>query len=103
MSRGLMFLECGAVPPLLFFDFFDANCLRTPIGRQCQRWNAADALDEPAQNARLHGVPDFPLVGKTIQQLWDLADAGRVPAIAWINRHVLTPLFESISPIRRNG
>ena len=48
----------------------------------------------PREYARLQGTPDFPLVGTTIQQLWGFADAVCVPAIRWIDRHVLTPLSE---------
>ena len=87
-----------------------AGCLRTPKGGSAKQIViAADngklrmRWMSPREYARLQGVPDFPLVGKTIQQLWGLADAVCVPAIAWIDRHVLTPLFESISPIERNG
>lgn len=79
-----------------------AGCLRTPkggsakqivlaidAGRLRMRWMS------PREYARLQGTPDFPLVGTTIQQLWGFADAVCVPAIEWIDRHVLTPLFES--------
>jgi DNA (cytosine-5)-methyltransferase 1 len=76
-----------------------AGCLRTPkggsakqiviaidVGKLRMRWMS------PREYARLQGVPDFPLVGTTIQQLWNFADAVCVPAVAWIDRHVLTPL-----------
>ena len=82
-----------------------AGCLRTPKGGSAKqiviateggglrmRWMS------PREYARLQGVPDFPLVGRTIQQLWGFADAVCVPAIAWIDRHVLTPLVDSIAP-----
>lgn len=78
-----------------------AGCLRTPrggsarqivivaeAGRLRMRWMT------PREYARLQGAADFPLVGTTVQQLWGLADAVCVPAIAWIDRHVLTPLCE---------
>ncbi len=81
-----------------------AGCLRTPKGgsgkqivivsdngKLRMRWM------NPREYARLQGVPDFPLVGTTIQQLWGFADAVCVPAVSWIDRHVLTPLFESIA------
>ena len=58
-------------------------------GRLRMRWM------NPREYARLQGVPDFPLVGTTIQQLWGFGDAVCVPAISWIDRHVLTPLYES--------
>jgi DNA (cytosine-5)-methyltransferase 1 len=79
-----------------------AGCLRTPKGGSAKqivittdsgqlrmRWMS------PVEYARLQGVPDFPLVGTTIQQLWGFADAVCVPAIAWIDQHVLTPLHEA--------
>ena len=87
-----------------------AGCLRTPKGGSAKqivivadhgklrmRWMS------PREYARLQGSPDFPLVGTKIQQLWGFADAVCVPVIAWIDRHVLTPLYESISGARRNG
>ena len=43
--------------------------------------------------ARLQGAPDFPLTGTTTQQLWGFGDAVCVPAVRWIDRHVLTPLY----------
>ena len=80
-----------------------AGCLRTPRGGSAKqivivadrgvlrmRWMT------PREYARLQGVPDFPLVGTTTQQLWGFADAVCVPAVRWIDRHALTPLYESI-------
>jgi DNA (cytosine-5)-methyltransferase 1 len=77
-----------------------AGCLRTPrggsarqivvaieSGRLRMRWMT------PKEYARLQGTPDFPLIGTTTQQLWAFADAVCVPAVAWINQHVLTPLL----------
>ena len=82
-----------------------AGCLRTPKGgsakqiviaaeggRLRMRWMS------PREYARLQGVPNFPLVGTTIQQLWGFADAVCVPAVAWIDRHVLSPLYDSMTP-----
>ncbi len=69
----------------------------TAAGNLRMRWM------NPHEYARLQGVPDFPLVGTTIQQLWGFADAVCVPAIGWIDRHVLTPLYESGSRADRNG
>ena len=57
----------------------------------------------PREYARLQGVPDFPLVGTTIQQLWGFGDAVCVPAISWIDRHVLSPLYESASQVVGDG
>ena len=76
-----------------------AGCLRTPRGGSAKqiviavkdgklrmRWMS------PREYARLQGVPDFPLIGGTIQQLWGFADAVCVPAIRWIDQHVISPL-----------
>ena len=78
-----------------------AGCLRTPRGgggkqiviavkdgKLRMRWMS------PREYARLQGVPDFPLIGGTIQQLWGFADAVCVPAIRWIDQHVISPLYE---------
>ena len=79
-----------------------AGCLRTPKGGSAKQIVvAADAgrlrmrWMNPREYARLQGAPDFPLVGTTIQQLWGFGDAVCVPVISWIDRHVLTPLYES--------
>jgi DNA (cytosine-5)-methyltransferase 1 len=76
-----------------------AGCLRTPkggSGRQIvlavkdgglrMRWMS------PREYARLQGTPDFPLTLPTNQMLFGFADAVCVPAISWIDDHVLTPL-----------
>ncbi len=87
-----------------------AGCLRTPRGGSAKqiviaakggklrmRWMS------PREYARLQGVPEFPLVGTTIQQLWGFADAVCVPAIRWIDQHVLSPLHELASRAGGNG
>lgn len=87
-----------------------AGCLRTPrggsakqivievkAGRLRMRWMS------PSEYARLQGVPDFPLVGTTIQQLWGFADAVCVPAIRWIDQHVISPLYELSARTGSNG
>ncbi len=84
-----------------------AGCLRTPrggsgkqivvavdAGRLRMRWMS------PREYARLQGAPDFPLVGGRNQQLFGFGDAVCVPAVRWVDRHVLTPLYETS---RRNG
>jgi DNA (cytosine-5)-methyltransferase 1 len=87
-----------------------AGCLRTPKGGSAKQIVVAVADGKlrmrwmnPREYACLQGAPDFPLVGTTIQQLWGFADAVCVPAIRWIDRHVLTPLYESVSGAGRNG
>ena len=79
-----------------------AGCLRTPKGGSAKQIViAADRGVQrmrrmtPTEYARLQGTPDYPLVGTTIQQLWGFADAVCVPAIRWIDRYVLTPIYQS--------
>ena len=87
-----------------------AGCLRTPRGgsgkqivvavgggRMRMRWMS------PREYARLQGAPDFPLAGGRNQQLFAFGDAVCVPAVRWVDRHVLTPLYESARKGRRNG
>lgn len=79
-----------------------AGCLRTPrggsarqivvaveAGRLRMRWMSA------REYARLQGVEEFPLTGNTIQNLYGFGDAVCVPVIRWIDRNVLTPVFEA--------
>jgi DNA (cytosine-5)-methyltransferase 1 len=87
-----------------------AGCLRTPrggsgkqivividAGRLRMRWMS------PREYARMQGVPDFPLVGGRNQQLFGFGDAVCVPAVEWVDRQVLTPLYESAQASRGNG
>ena len=75
-----------------------AGCLRTPrggsarqivvvveAGRLRMRWMS------PREYARLQGAPDFPLAANTTQNLFGFGDAVCVPAVQWIDRHVLSP------------
>jgi DNA (cytosine-5)-methyltransferase 1 len=79
-----------------------AGCLRTPRGGSARqivveikngdvrmRWMT------PTEYARLQGVPDLPLVGSASQQMFGLADAVCVPAVEWLDRNVLTPVFNA--------
>ena len=77
-----------------------AGCLRTPRGGSARQIVIAIDCGEvrmkwmtPREYARLQGAPEFPLVGTATQQLWGFADAVCVPAISWLDRHVLTPLY----------
>ena len=87
-----------------------AGCLRTPrggsgkqivvaidAGRVRMRWMT------PREYARLQGAPDFPLVGGRNQQLFGFGDAVCVPAIQWVDCHVLTPLYQSMPASQGNG
>jgi DNA (cytosine-5)-methyltransferase 1 len=79
-----------------------AGCLRTPRGgsarqivvvadqgRLRMRWMSA------AEYARLQGAERFALLPNQRQMLFGFGDAVCVPVIAWIDRCVLTPLFEA--------
>jgi DNA (cytosine-5)-methyltransferase 1 len=83
-----------------------AGCLRTPRGgsakqivivvdrgRLRMRWMS------PREYARLQGAGDFPLAGDRIQLLFGFGDAVCVPAVRWIDRHVLSPLFDAAGPV----
>ena len=79
-----------------------AGCLRTPRGgsakqvvllagrgRLRMRWMT------PREYARLQGAPDFALPPNDIQAWFGFGDAVCVPAIEWIDRNVLSPIWES--------
>ncbi len=53
------------------------------------RWMSA------REYARLQGAGDFRLVENNIQNLYGFGDAVCVPAVQWIDRWILTPLFEN--------
>ena len=85
-----------------------AGCLRTPRGgsgrqiviaigegRMRMRWMS------PREYARLQGAPDFPLERSTNQLLFGFADGVCVPAIEWIDRNVLTPLYDANPSLAR--
>jgi len=57
----------------------------------------------PREYARLQGAPNFPLIGGRNQQLFGFGDAVCVPAIQWVDRDILTPLYQSGRPARENG
>ncbi|WP_165073786.1 DNA cytosine methyltransferase [Paludisphaera rhizosphaerae] len=82
-----------------------AGCLRTPRGgsarqivvvvedgRLRMRWMS------PREYARLQGAPDFPLAPNAVQSLFGFGDAVCVPAVQWIDRHVLSPTFAAMEP-----
>ncbi len=79
-----------------------AGCLRTPRGGSAKqivivvhrgvvrmRWMT------PREYARLQGAGDFVMPENTIQALFGFGDAVCVPVIQWIDRNMLTPVFES--------
>jgi DNA (cytosine-5)-methyltransferase 1 len=79
-----------------------AGCLRTPRGGSAKqivividRGEVRMRWMTPREYARLQGAGDFVLPENTIQALFGFGDAVCVPAIAWIDRHMLTPVFEA--------
>jgi len=79
-----------------------AGCLRTPRGGSARqivvvvengqlrmRWMSA------VEYARLQGADRFVMLPNERQMLFGFGDAVCVPVIAWIDRWVLTPLFET--------
>ncbi len=80
-----------------------AGCLRTPRGGSARQ--IVIAIDKgdvrmrwmsPREYARLQGADDFPLVKQKNQNLFGFGDAVCVPVIRWIDKNVLTPIFNSI-------
>ncbi len=80
-----------------------AGCLRTPRGGSAKqivlmrrgaelrmRWMT------PREYARLQGAPDYTLPANAIQGYFGFGDAVCVPAIAWIDRAMLTPVWEGV-------
>jgi len=78
-----------------------AGCLRTPKGGSARQ--IVIAIDggklrmrwmSPREYARLQGAPEFPLSANVIQNLHGFGDAVCVPVVNWIDKHILTPVFE---------
>jgi DNA (cytosine-5)-methyltransferase 1 len=87
-----------------------AGCLRTHKGGSARQ--IVIAIDNgalrirwmsPREYARLQGAGDFPLVENTIQNLYGFGDAVCVPVIQWIDKNVLTPLFETYTKYGHAG
>lgn len=79
-----------------------AGCLRTPKGGSAKqivvaiingdirmRWMSA------REYARLQGAGDFNISVPPIQAMHGFGDAVCVPAVEWIDRNILSPVFES--------
>ena len=56
----------------------------------------------PREYARLQGAGDYALPENTIQALFGFGDAVCVPVIEWIDRQMLTPVFEAVAAARRS-
>jgi DNA (cytosine-5)-methyltransferase 1 len=87
-----------------------AGCLRTPSGGSAKQIVIATRDGKlrmrwmsPREYAALQGVPDFPLVGRTNELLFAFADAVCVPAISWIDKVILTPIFNANSILGRRS
>jgi DNA (cytosine-5)-methyltransferase 1 len=79
-----------------------AGCLRTPRGGSAKqivllidRGELRMRWMTPREYARLQGAGDFVLPENTIQGLFGFGDAVCVPVIEWIDRQMLTPVFEA--------
>lgn len=81
-----------------------AGCLRTPKGGSAKqivvaitrgqlrmRWMSA------REYARLQGIGDFKITVPPIQAMYGFGDAVCVPVVQWIDKQILTPVFESTS------
>ncbi len=86
-----------------------AGCLRTPKGGSAKqivvaivngklrmRWMSV------REYARLQGAPDFVINVPPLQAMYGFGDAVCVPAVEWIDRTFLTPVFESSQPVKRS-
>ena len=116
-SRQVELLRAQSGPPIALTAFrrvregkqrmevrFDgvAGCLRTPRGGSAKQIVLAIIDGElrmrwmtPREYARLQGAGDYALPENTIQALFGFGDAVCVPVIEWIDRHMLTPVFEA--------
>ena len=82
-----------------------AGCLRTAVGGSGKQFLVAGGNGSirmrtltPREYARLQGVPDsLPIVANTERQSFNaFGDAVCVPAVNWVERHVLHPLVEGM-------
>jgi DNA (cytosine-5)-methyltransferase 1 len=78
-----------------------AGCLRTPRGGSAKQVILVVRRNElrmrwmtPREYARLQGAPDYALPDNAIQGYFGFGDAVCVPVIEWIDRRMLTPVFE---------
>lgn len=79
-----------------------AGCLRTPKGGSAKQIVVA-IIDgrlrmrwmSEREYARLQGAADFNITVPPIQAMYGFGDAVCVPAIEWIDRHILTPVHDS--------
>jgi DNA (cytosine-5)-methyltransferase 1 len=86
-----------------------AGCLRTPRGGSAKqivlmidRGTLRMRWMTPREYARLQGAGDYILPDNTIQGLFGFGDAVCVPVIEWIDRHMLTPVYQGFR-VRSSG
>jgi DNA (cytosine-5)-methyltransferase 1 len=86
-----------------------AGCLRTPRGGSAKQIVLAVAGGRlrmrwmtPREYARLQGAGDFTLPDNAIQGYFGFGDAVCVPVIEWIDRNMLTPIYEGFR-VRGSG
>lgn len=100
-AAGAAFRRTRRGKPRLEVRFDLAGCLRTPRGgsarqivlgigrgRLRMRWMSA------REYARLQGADDFAIRVSPSQAMHGFGDAVCVPAIRWIDRHVLSPIHD---------
>jgi DNA (cytosine-5)-methyltransferase 1 len=84
------------------------GCLRTPRGGSAKqivvvagkgtlrmRWMS------PVEYARLQGADDFNIKVGVQQALFGFGDAVCVPVIKWLDRNILTPIYDSATNCSR--
>jgi len=79
-----------------------AGCLRTPKGGSAKQIVVAIIKGKlqmrwmsPREYARLQGADEFNITVPPVQAMYGFGDAVCVPAVEWIDRNILTPVFES--------
>ena len=85
-----------------------AGCLRTPAGGSSRQTiimvngkKTATRLLDPREAARLMGVPEWYELPKKYNDAYHLMGDGlAVPAVSWVERHLLRPLAEAASGLR---
>lgn len=101
-AAGTAFRRTRREKTRLEVRFDIAGCLRTPRGGSAKqivvavvrgqfrlRWMTA------REYARLQGAPGYRITVPEIQAMYGFGDAVCVPAIAWLDEHILTPVYES--------
>ncbi len=104
LSVGAAFRRTRRGATRLEVRFDVAGCLRTPKGGSAKqivvviidghlrmRWMS------PREYARLQGADDFVINVPPLQAMFGFGDAVCVPAIQWIDDHILTPSYDAFA------